>query len=90
MSSNRKLKTGKCADFRNEKKVDLEKWTLVILTFTEHQSNPGWIISKVVYEGNSRAVQCLGRRAFTAEDAGSIPGWENKIPARHAAKNKKR
>ena len=30
--------------------------------------------------GNSLAVQCLGLCAFTAEGAGSIPGWGTKIP----------
>lgn len=31
-------------------------------------------------EGNSLAVQQLGRHAFTAEGAGSIRGWGTKIP----------
>ena len=30
--------------------------------------------------GNSLEVQLLGLRTFTAEDAGSIPGQETKIP----------
>ena len=30
--------------------------------------------------GNSLAVQWLGLHAFTAEGAGSIPGWGTKIP----------
>ena len=31
-------------------------------------------------EGNSPAVQQLGCPAFTAEGAGSTPGWGTKIP----------
>lgn len=40
LRSNRKLEIGKYSDFRKEKKVDLEKWTLIILNFTEHQHKP--------------------------------------------------
>lgn len=36
MGSNRKFKTGKCFDFKKEKEVDLEKFILATLTFTEH------------------------------------------------------
>ena len=32
------------------------------------------------HTGNSLAVQRLGLHTFTAEDTGSIPGWETKIP----------
>ena len=39
--------------------------------------------------GYSLAVQCLGLHAFTAEGAGSIPGWGTKIPqAAHCGKKK--
>lgn len=38
--SKRKLEIGKYSVFRKEKKVDLEKWTLIILNFTEHQYKP--------------------------------------------------
>ena len=30
--------------------------------------------------GNTLAVQWLGLQAFTAEGAGTIPGWGTKIP----------
>lgn len=37
LRSNRKLEIGKYSDFRREKKVDREKWTLIILNFTVYQ-----------------------------------------------------
>ena len=43
---------------------------------TSHLSN-GWF--EYCMAGNSLAVQWLGRHAFTAEGAGSIPDWGTKI-----------
>ena len=40
--------------------------------------------------GNSRVVQLLGLCAFTAEDAGSIPGQGIKISKLHGSAKKKK
>ena len=39
--------------------------------------------------GNSMAVQWLGIHAFTAKDAGPIPGWGTKIPQASGPKKTK-
>ena len=50
-----------------------------------------WLLpQKAQYFGTSLAVQWLGHLAFTAEAAGSIPGWETEIPqAAQLGQNKK-
>ena len=60
------------------------------------KQDPDWNKKQnVVYKGtlgNSLAVQWLGLCAFTAEGAGSVPGWRTKIPqaTRHSQKKKKK
>ena len=66
----------------NKYKSDIEKkWVLI-----------SGSITKIQYPGNSLVVQWLGLHAFTAEGAGSVPGWGTNIPQAewHSQKKKKK
>ena len=77
---------------RGEEAIGLLDWNKVTIGDFQENCFHGKEQELNIRLGNSLVVQWLGLCAFTAEGAGSIPGWGTKIPqaTRCAVKKKKK